>query len=439
MTFSPFLNDIQESAKQSGLVDTPHGIHFARDPNLPPPCLINLFVESKKVKALSGKTVKENEPLPVSGKSTGRKKYSDLLVDLENDNPVLVEYQKEIKRMHEESYPLVKEEDRALITDALYITMEHMEVCKFVEFDRVSVYKGRDLGFRGLACKYCQGIAGAGRYFPSSEASLSQTTTSITFINHIRRCLSVPKAIRDRLEAIPTALESPENVESKKGSKKSDRPLHGGRKVFFHRLWCRVHQLELNETDEVEKAWEVKKASKVSSRQGDDDEDDVEVSTKKHLKNSVKNSAGLKTGLKRYRRSINIPSRKRKERDVYHYQRNRRILRGKFYSESDSSEVPSSDNEENQSWDSESTSIEKRNEAHDDEIHEASVVEDEESSDHGDECDSEMSADMTKMVETAARWLTELDQAGASVIHVRPQKARGRGRQPPNIQVESSN
>lgn len=34
--------------------------------------------------------------------------------------------------------------------------------------------------------------------------------------------------------------------------KKFDKPKHGGRKVFFHRLWCRIQGLPINEDDDVE-------------------------------------------------------------------------------------------------------------------------------------------------------------------------------------------
>jgi len=435
-------------------MDTPHGIHFAQDPNLPLPTFRIPALEPKKPRGRPGKTVMENESsIDIdASKSTSKKKYPDTLgANVEVSNPVMVEYQEELKRQHEESYPLVTEEDRPLITDALFITLEQMEACKFVEFDRVGVYKGRQLGFKGIACKHCQGQAGAGRYFPSSEASLSQTTTSMTFINHMRRCRYVPKDIRDRLEAMPSALESPDNTDTKKampsalespdntdtkkGSKKSDKPLHGGRKVFFHRLWCRVQELEIAVTDEVEIAWEIKKASKVSSKLGDendDDQGDYEPSSKKNLKHALNKNIGSK----RYRRVLNMASRKRKERDRPNPRKPRkRMMRVSQYSEPDSSYCSDSDDEENESWNSGSTPLGNVN---DDEMNEVSLAEDEDSTGHGDESDDEMSADMTKMVETAARWLTELDQGGATASISRPPKGRGRGRRPPNIDEESN-
>lgn len=69
-----------------------------------------------------------------------------------------------------------------------------------MDADRVGCYKGRKTGFPGLACRHCVGQAGCGRYFPASEASLSQTTTSQTIVNHVRNCRRCPIDIREQLD-----------------------------------------------------------------------------------------------------------------------------------------------------------------------------------------------------------------------------------------------
>ena len=89
------------------------------------------------------------------------------------------------------------------------------------------------------ACKHCIGQAGCGRYFPASEASLSQTTTSHTIFNHVRNCRRVPVDIRSELEMMKRGKLGPDG--------KKIKPKHGGRKVFFHRLWCRIQGLEIVE------------------------------------------------------------------------------------------------------------------------------------------------------------------------------------------------
>jgi len=139
--------------------------------------------------------------------------------------------------------PLVFPEDEELISDYLYLTLEQMSPCILMEADRVGCYKGRKVGFPGLACKHCVGQAGCGRYFPASEASLSQTTTSQTIMNHVRNCRRCPMEIRENLELMKRARMGPDG-------KRLDKPKHGGRKVFFRRLWCRIQGLPLDEASE---------------------------------------------------------------------------------------------------------------------------------------------------------------------------------------------
>jgi len=143
------------------------------------------------------------------------------------------------------------------------------------------------MGFRGLACKWCVGQAGCGRYFPASEASLSQTTTSQTILNHVRNCRRCPAEIRENLEIMKCSKTGP-------NGKKFDKPKHGGRKVFFHRLWCRIQGVPIDEFENVEAkigrqkgaknknpSGKKKKRKRSSSSSGSDDdsEDDGDEDT----------------------------------------------------------------------------------------------------------------------------------------------------------------
>ena len=157
-----------DSAKRLGLVDTPHGIHFGRDPHGPLPPLTGPSVNSKEGR-------KKKEAL---------KKEED---EKDSGGPPIPQV---------EERPLVFPEDKPLISDYLYLTLEQMSPCVLMEADRVGCYKTRKVGFPGLACKHCVGQAGCGRYFPASEASLSQTTTSQTIMNHVRNCRRCPLEIR---------------------------------------------------------------------------------------------------------------------------------------------------------------------------------------------------------------------------------------------------
>lgn len=207
-----------DSAKRLGLVDTRHGIHFGRDPTGPLPPLTGPSVNSKEGRKKKEAQKKEESPPPVPE-------------EFDEPPPII------------DDRPIVFPEDKSLISDYLYVTLEQMAPCVLMECDRVGCYKGRKVGFPGLACKHCVGQAGCGRYFPASEASLSQTTTSQTIMNHVRNCRRCPVEIRENLEIMKRARMGPDG-------KRADKPKHGGRKVFFHRLWCRIQGLPIEDIKE---------------------------------------------------------------------------------------------------------------------------------------------------------------------------------------------
>jgi len=270
-----------DSAKRLGLVDTPHGIHFGRDPRGPLPPLTGPSVNSKE----------------------GRKKKAELEKSDVGDDTTMI--QQPIPEI--DPRPLVFEEDRPLISDFLYLTLEQMSPCKLLEADRVGCYKTRKVGFPGLACRHCVGQAGCGRYFPASEASLSQTTTSQTIMNHVRNCRRCPSEIRENLEIMKRARMGPDG-------KRADKPKHGGRKVFFHRLWCRIQGLPIEEENE-DIVREAKKKPKSSSpRKKGADSDDEEKSesgsgeeTEEESSDEESGSPSGKGGLKSPPKSDKIP------------------------------------------------------------------------------------------------------------------------------------
>jgi len=215
-----------DSARRLGLVDTPHGIHFGRDPQGPLPPLTGPSVNSKEARKKKAPPPKPT-PVVTAKVETPVEKAPPVPEELPPPPPV-------------DTRPLVFPEDKELISDYLYLTLEQMSPCLLMEADRVGCYKTRKVGFHGLACKHCVGQAGCGRYFPASEASLSQTTTSQTIMNHVRNCRRCPMEIRECLEIMKRSRMGPDG-------KKSDKPKHGGRKVFFHRLWCRIQDVPFEE------------------------------------------------------------------------------------------------------------------------------------------------------------------------------------------------
>lgn len=182
----------EESAMRLGMVDTNTGIRFIRPPTY----------------------VTASSPI-VS--------YSDI------STPV-VDYTLK-------SLPLVYMCDRELVTDYLFMLLNQMETCFFSEQDRVggrSKVKDCPIGYPGLQCKHCGGKAGFGRYFPISIQALTSANSDRNIFNHIDKCRRCPTDVRQELNRFLHEQQISKN-------------RRGNRKLFFQRVWERMHGPEHEE------------------------------------------------------------------------------------------------------------------------------------------------------------------------------------------------
>merc|ERR1712137_670611 len=133
---------------------------------------------------------------------------------------------------------------------------------------RVGCYKTREIGFVGMSCMHCGGQPGFGRYYPNSVRSLAQTTTSQTILKHIGgKCRFCPPHIRQAV------LELQRHQAAKEGMT-SGRPRYGSRKIFFQRMWARLHGVGVAEdgSDSEEGSVKTDKENELST----DNETDTE-------------------------------------------------------------------------------------------------------------------------------------------------------------------
>lgn len=136
---------------------------------------------------------------------------------------------------------LVMMDDRDLVPDPLFVAMAQMKLCKLTDADRVGSYKSRPIGFVGMCCRHCGGQPGFGKYFPASVRSLAQTTTSQTILKHVSsKCQFSPPHIREAVQELQRLQSLKEAAASSTGG----RPRYGSRKVFFQRVWSRLHDVE---------------------------------------------------------------------------------------------------------------------------------------------------------------------------------------------------
>lgn len=131
-----------------------------------------------------------------------------------------------------------------------------MGPCKLSQADRVGCYKSREIGFVGMSCLHCAGQPGFGRYYPNSVRSLAQTTTSQTILKHVgSKCRFCPPHIREAVNELLRQQAAREGLSS-------GRPRYGSRKIFFQRVWARLHGGPLMEDDD--------QASKTTASLADD-------------------------------------------------------------------------------------------------------------------------------------------------------------------------
>jgi len=171
------------SAKKIGLVDTPQGIRFGRDPSKPEFSVASLDILAQV--AFSVTT---------------------------------------------QSKQLVLPEDKACIADFLYVVMEQLQPCRFTEADR-NKRRLKDVGCIGVECKHCAGQVDSRKFFWSSVSAVESNFVSVH--THMLECKSVPQSLKDKL------------VELKKLRKEQTAALRtGSQKAFFARVWQRLHDKE---------------------------------------------------------------------------------------------------------------------------------------------------------------------------------------------------
>jgi hypothetical protein len=150
---------------------------------------------------------------------------------------------------------VVRPEDKDLVTDYLYLLMEQMQTCQFTEEDRTggrSKIKDNEVGFPGMECSHCEGRAGFGRYFPSSVSALSLANSDRNVYNHLKKCRRAPEQIKTELNRLQKDQTQSKN-------------RRGLRKLFFNRIWSRMHNTNDDDKDKVKGKYDTSLSSSLPS------------------------------------------------------------------------------------------------------------------------------------------------------------------------------
>jgi hypothetical protein len=126
---------------------------------------------------------------------------------------------------------LVQEEDRILLTDFLFYLMKQLQIVRFSESDRKTRGGKREniqIGFGGLECIHCRDTLKARKFFWSGVDRLANSFAEIP--GHVFKCHMCPEEVKEALQNL-----------KKVHSEQMARLPRGSQKVFFRRVWKRIH------------------------------------------------------------------------------------------------------------------------------------------------------------------------------------------------------
>jgi hypothetical protein len=166
---------------------------------------------------------------------------------------------------------LVTAEDHGLISDSQFVAISQMDPCQLKEEDRIGYNKHRNIGFIGMACRHCGGRPGFGRYFPNTVRNFEKTSARDTIVSHVTMfCQKCPEDIRNAMLTLKRIESSHTGSATMKGL------VYGSGKLFFRRIWSRLHGNDgsTNDADDVlpkEKHSSSCRGANLASDESDDD------------------------------------------------------------------------------------------------------------------------------------------------------------------------
>lgn len=126
---------------------------------------------------------------------------------------------------------LVIEEDKLLLTDYFFWLMKQLRMVRFSESDRKTRGGKREkilVGYGGLQCVHCAELPNSRKFFWSNVDRLANSFAEIPA--HVLKCRRCPQPIKDALHQVKQ--QHPEQMA---------RLPRGSQKVFFRRMWRRLH------------------------------------------------------------------------------------------------------------------------------------------------------------------------------------------------------
>lgn len=126
---------------------------------------------------------------------------------------------------------LVLEEDRLLLTEYFFYLMKQLRQVRFSEDDRRTRGGKREkikVGYGGLQCVHCVDVPNTRKFFWSNVDRLANSFAEIP--SHVLKCRRCPQPCKDALLLL-----------KQRHAEQMSRLPRGSQKVFFRRMWRRLH------------------------------------------------------------------------------------------------------------------------------------------------------------------------------------------------------
>jgi len=146
---------------------------------------------------------------------------------------------------------LVLDEDHLLLTDYFFYLMKQLRLVRFTENDRKTRGGKREkikIGYGGLQCIHCADLPMSRKFFWSNVDRLANSFAEIP--GHVLKCRRCPQANKDALMRLKQG--HPEQM--------SKLP-RGSQKIFFRRMWRRLHEGDPQSDDIVVESPKVPRGS----------------------------------------------------------------------------------------------------------------------------------------------------------------------------------
>jgi hypothetical protein len=133
---------------------------------------------------------------------------------------------------------LVLDEDKLLLTDFIYYLMNQLQLVRFSETDRKTRGGKREkikIGYGGLECIHCAHVPKSRKFFWSGVDRLANSFAEIPA--HVMKCKECPDSVKEALTKLKEIHAD-----------QMARLPRGSQKVFFRRVWKRMHDDDPGET-----------------------------------------------------------------------------------------------------------------------------------------------------------------------------------------------